>query len=176
VQPDQTLEGGTAWTGLLTGGLTDNFEAGLGFMVQEESANGILLNAKYKILEDYEDEWHPAVALGGTMTTYSGNRDANIYLALSKFFWMAEKGYYAGSIHAGLDYVHPEDGDWDLQYFFGADISFTEDIIAIIEWSEEEGGFGDGFTYGVRYFFNDNTTGQVGFIDGDLTIGGSYIF
>jgi hypothetical protein len=176
ILPDQSVEGGTVWTGVLTGGIADNFEIGLGFTVQEESSNGMLLNAKYLIIPEVEDQWYPALALGGMLKNYSGNKDANIYLVGSKFFWVAEEGYYGGSLHFGLDYAKPEGDEWDLQLFAGADMSFTEDLIAIFEWHEDEGGFGHGWTYGVRYYFSDNTTGQAGFIDGDLTIGGSYIF
>jgi hypothetical protein len=176
ILPDQSVLGGTAWTGLLTGGITKEFEMGLGFIMQEDSDNGILLHAKYQILPDNEDEWYPALAVGGTLSDYSGDRTSSVYMVLGKFFWVADKGYYGGGIHGGLEYVNPKARDWELQYFLGADLSFTEQIIGIVEFSQEEGGFGDGFTYGVRYFFNDTTTAQAGFIDGDLTIGGAYIF
>jgi len=176
VLPDQSLEGGTAWTAVLTGGLGDNFEMGLGFMLQEESDNGILFNGKWKMLNDDETKWYPAVALGAMFSDYTGNRNTDIYVVASKFFWLTEKDNYGGSVHAGLDYIKPQSEDWDLQYFLGADVSFTEEIVAIIEWSPEEGAFGDGLVYGMRYYFNKKTTGQVGLIDGNLTIGGSYIF
>jgi hypothetical protein len=176
IQPDQTAEGGTTWTGVLTGGVTDNFEVGLGFIIQEESDNGILFNAKAMLRNDDPDQWFPAVAIGGKFSKFLGKNDFNGYLVASKFFWLADKGYYGGSLHAGLDYDKPEEGDWNLNYFFGADLSFTEKLVAIAELSKDKGQFGDGFVYGVRYFFNDKTTAQAGFIDGDLTIGGCYIF
>jgi hypothetical protein len=176
VIPDVGTEGGSLWTAVMTGGIDDNFEIGLGFSVQEESPNGILLNAKYNILAEEEDQWYPAVSLGAMLSNYSDIRNTNIYLVGSKFFWLEDEAYYGGGVHFGLDYAKPQSEDWDLQFFAGADVSFSEDIIAIFEWHEDEDAFGHGFSYGVRYYFSDTTTGQAGFIDGDLTIGGSYIF
>ena len=175
ILPDLGTEGGTMWTGTLTGGLSDNFEVGLGFSLQEESDNGILFNAKFLVVPEDEEAWYPAVALGGKFTKVAGKNDTSIYVVGSKFFWLEDKGYYGGSVHLGLDYSKPVD-DWELYVFAGADLSFTEELIAIIEWHQDDDAFGHGFTYGMRYYFNDTTTGQAGFIDGDLTIGGSYIF
>ncbi len=175
IMPDQSVEGGTVWTALLTGGIADNFEVGLGFNLQEESSNGVLLNAKFLIIDDNPDEWYPAVAMGGMLSQFSGENSTTFYAVASKFFWVSEEGYYGGSCHFGIDLAEIND-DWELEYFAAADLSFTEDIVAIAEWNEDNDMFGDGFTYGVRYYFSDTTTGQAGFVDGDLTIGGAYIF
>lgn len=171
----ETAEGGTMWIATMTGGIADNFEVGLGFNVQEESENGIMINMKYLLAPGDDEEWYPAVAFGGSLSKYSGDNKPSIYVVGSKFFWLEDKGYYGGSFHLGLDYAKPDD-EWELLLFGGADLSFTEEIIGIIEWHDGDDGLGHGWTYGMRYYFNDSTTGQAGFIDGDLIIGGSYIF
>ena len=176
VMPDQSLEGGTAWTALLTGGLSDNFELGIGYMLQEESDNGVLFNGKYRIVNDDEEQWYPAVALGATVSNFSGNTNSEIYLVGSKFFWVTPHDEYSGSIHAGIDYMKLQGNDWKFEYFLGADVALTEEIVAIAEFSQDNDAFGDGFSWGVRYFFNKKTTAQAGLIDGNLAIGGSYIF
>jgi hypothetical protein len=175
IMPDQSVEGGTVWTGLLTGGLADNFEVGLGFNLQEESSNGVLFNAKFLVLEADVEEWYPAVAVGGMLSQFSGENNTTFYATASKFFWVTEEGYYGGSAHFGIDWAEVAD-NWELEFFAAADLSFTEDIMGIVEWHEDNEMFGDGWTYGVRYYFSDTTTGQAGFIGGDLTIGGAYIF
>ena len=78
VLPDLSTEGGTMWIATLTGGIADNFEVGLGFNVQEESENGIMVNMKYLIVPVNDEEWYPAVALGGSVAKYSGDNKSSL--------------------------------------------------------------------------------------------------
>ena len=163
----------SVWTANVTGSVADNFELGLGAVHPDDGDDGITFFLKWLFLP--EEENFPGGAVGVTATDIAGDSSQTWYLVASKFFYFGDKVTESASMHGGVSYITGAD-DEGIEFFGGMDFEFMDDFFAIAEYTSDENSIFEGFTYGVRYYFDLHLTGQAALIDGDLHIGASYIF
>jgi hypothetical protein len=163
----------TLWTANITGSVSENLEVGVGAVHPEDGDDGISFFGKWLFLP--EEENMPGAAGGVTITDVAGENSTMFYAVASKFFYLSDEASENASIHGGISYV-TGDGDDEFHFFGGLDVEVMEDLIAIAEYNSQDNAVYEGFTYGVRYYFGPQFTGQAGFIDGNLHLGASYVF
>jgi hypothetical protein len=161
------------WTLNITGSVSEEFEVGVGAVHPDDGDDGLSFFLKWLFYP--ESEKFPGAAAGITITDVAGENTTMLYLVASKFFYLGDYASENASVHGGLSYVTGS-GDDDFDFFGGVDVEIMESLIAIAEYSSDDRAVYEGFTYGVRYYFGPQFTGQAGFIDGDLTIGASLVF
>jgi hypothetical protein len=161
------------WNANLATAISEEFEIGVGAIHPENGDDGFSFFVKW--LFSPETENFPGAAGGVTVTDVSNENSAMWYVVASKFFELGEHSGQNASIHGGLSYVSG-DTDEDFEYFGGFDFEFAENMIAIAEYNSSSREVFQGLTYGLRYYFGPRFTGQAGFIDGNLHIGGSFVF
>jgi len=161
------------WTMNITGSISEEFEVGVGAVHPDQGDDGISFFLKWLFLP--EEENMPGAATGVTITDIAGDNSEMFYVVLSKFFYIGENASENASVHGGLSYVSG-DGDEEFEFFGGVDVEIIENFIAIAEYNSEDSSVYDGLTYGVRYYFGPQFTGQAGFVGGDLHIGASFVF
>ncbi len=161
------------WTTNVTGSMSDNFEVNIGAVHPDEGRDGITVGLKCLFMPESENA--PGAAAGITFTDIAGDNVTSYYVVASKFFYLGDNASENASIHGGVTYVDSDGGD-DFDFYVGLDVELVEKLIAILEYSGENTPYFDGFTYGARYYVGTQFTAQAAFIDGDLHIGGSFIF
>ena len=163
--------------GLLGGvaiGITPNFLIGLSYggenIIGEGSVNwnpapGI--QARVRIMD--ESFGTPAITLGFNSQGYGSYDDQlNRYAIKSRgFFGAASKNYaflFNLGLHGGINYsLENDDDDKDINFFFGADLSFNREFGFLVEFdlarndnNNSEFGSGDGYlNLGVQWSFSE---------------------
>lgn len=161
------------WNANLSAALSEEFEAGVGVIHPDNGDDGFSFFLKWLFAPETES-W-PGAAGGVTVSDVSNENSAMWYLVASKFFEFGEHSGQNASLHGGISYITGDSVD-DFEFFGGFDFEFAENMIAIAEYNTSDRQIFQGFTYGLRYYFGPRFTGQAGFIDGDLHIGGSFVF
>lgn len=166
----------TIWYYTLTGGLSENFELGASGSFHSEGDNGFGLNAKYAFF--LENEETPGMAFGVNYMDNGGNAKTEFYVVASRYFQADDLSLErAIGIHGGLSWVN---ADWvaeEFNYWAGLDFNLADNMIAIVEYMSTFGPHdNDAFTFGIRYFVNEEWSAQAGMVDGDMLIGTSVIF
>lgn len=121
--------------------------------------------ARFRIVD--EGFGMPAVTIGVNSQGYGPYRDGR-YLNKSRgFFGVVSKNYaifYNLGIHGGLNYSFEDDDEKDLNFFVGADLSFSREVRAILEYdlanndNENDDKFGSGTGYlntALQWSFSD---------------------
>jgi len=161
------------WTANVTGAISEEFEIGVGAVHPDEGDDGITFFLKWLFWP--ETEKYPGAAAGLTVTDAAGENTTMYYVVASKFFYLADNASENASVHGGISLLSGDNDD-ELEFFGGVDVEIYEDLIAIAEYNSDEDSFYEGLSYGVRYYFGPQLTGQAGFLDGDLHIGASFVF
>jgi hypothetical protein len=165
--------GNTVWTTNLTGTVSEQFEISAGGTFAENGGDGLTFGGKWLFMRESENR--PGAAAGVLFNDVSGSNTTTFYAVASKFFYFGEDASENASIHGGINLV-TGDSDDTFEFFGGLDVMIVEDFIAIAEFNTDESNIFEGFTFGLRYYFGPQVTGQIATIDGDLTFGGSFIF
>jgi len=161
------------WTANIVGSVSEEFEVGVGAVHPDDGDDGISFFLKWLFMPESENV--PGAAAGVTVTDVAGNNSTMYYVVGSKFFYLSGEASENASVHGGISYI-TGDGDDEFEFFGGVDVELVENLIAIAEYNSDDNSVYEGFTYGVRYYFGPQFTGQAGFIDGDLHLGVSVVF
>jgi hypothetical protein len=166
--------GGSAiWNANVVGSIAENLEAGAGAIHPLDGDNGYSFFIKWLFIPEQENA--PGGAAGITVSDVATQNTVNFYVVGSKFFSFNDSADDNAAIHAGLNYT-TGDGDNGFHFFGGADIEILKNLLAIAEYNGDKSSIFEGLTYGVRYYFTPQWTGQAAFIDGNLHLGGAYEF
>ena len=161
------------WTANVTGAISDEFEIGVGAVHPEEGDDGISFCLKWLFMQETEEM--PGAAAGITVTDAAGENTTMFYVVASKFFYLSDNATENASLHGGISMLSGDNDD-QLEFFGGIDVEVMQDLILIAEYNTSEDSFYEGLTYGVRYYFGPQLTGQAGFLDGNLHLGASFVF
>jgi hypothetical protein len=161
------------WTANVTGSVADNFEIGVGAVHPDSGDDGISFFIKWLFMPE-EENW-PGTAAGVTITDIAGDNTTMWYAVASKFFYFGESASENASVHGGVSYMSGS-GDENFEFFGGLDLEMFDNMLLIAEYNSDQETIYQGFTYGVRYYLDPQVTAQAGFVDGDLTVGASYVF
>ena len=166
----------TIWSYTLTGGLAENFEVGIAGFYHTDADDGFGINAKYQVMA--ENLQMPAVSFGINYNDLGGERMTQFYAVASKYIQSDDESTnQAFGIHGGIAWVDADWVDEDFNYWGAVDFNITEEIIGIAEYISTYGANDEeAFTFGVRYYANDQWSATAGMIDGDMTIGAAFIF
>ena len=164
------------WSYTLTGGISEVFEIGVAGFYSSSASDGFGLNAKYALV--LEGEETPGISIGLIYNDMSGDSVTNFYIVGTRYFQADDLNVdRAVGIHGGVGWL---DSAWvndEFNYWGGLDFNIADNMIAIAEYISTFGPTdNDVFTFGVRYFANETWSGQAGLVDGDMTIGASFIF
>lgn len=163
----------SVWTLNVTGSISEQLEVGVGTVRPDKGDSGYSFFGKWLFMP--ETETFPGAAGGVTVSDVSSENSTMWYIVASKFFELGQRATQNASLHGGISYATGSSND-DFEVFGGIDLEFSENMIAIAEFNSGGRTLFGGFTYGLRYYIGPQFTGQAGFVDGDLHIGGSFIF
>jgi hypothetical protein len=163
----------SVWTTNVTGAISEGFEISLGAVHPDEGDDGITAAMKWLFLPESENA--PGAAAGVTFSDIAGDSVTTMYLVASKFFYLGKEASENASFHGGVFYTSGDLSE-DVEFFAGLDVEVMQNLLGIAEYNSDDDSIFNGFTYGVRYYIGPEFTGQAAFIDGNLHIGGSYIF